>query len=93
MSCKEPMASFVLQNQEPKLQTKNDENFFAKISKDEMRKNTPETHCTCEDCNNMVDDRKQCPCGLVVYCSKKCQVNHWSIHKKICSHRKKKSKV
>ena len=67
--------------------------FYAKISKDEMRKKAPETHCTCENCNNVVDIRKQCPCGLVVYCSNQCQVYHWLIHKKICSHRKNKSKV
>jgi hypothetical protein len=93
LSCKEPMGSFILQNRESKLQTKNDVNIYARISKDERRKKTPETHCTCENCNNVVDVRKQCPCGLVVYCSKECQVNHRSIHKKICSHQKKKSKV
>ena len=46
------MVWFIPQNQESKLQTKYDVDFFAKISKDEMRKKAPETHCTCGNGNN-----------------------------------------
>jgi tetratricopeptide (TPR) repeat protein len=43
----------------------------------------------CTNCGTSSQDMKQCPCGVVTYCSKECQVAHWKqIHKTICTARK-----
>ena len=40
-------------------------------------------HCGCENCQN--NNFSRCArCGIVPYCSKGCQIEHWRYHKKFC---------
>ena len=38
----------------------------------------------CDNCGIMGAEFKQCPCLLVAYCGRDCQLKQWSTHKKVC---------
>jgi len=65
------------------------------FSKHELRKTNrveESVRIPCGQCEEHCVERKQCPCEMVSYCSKDCQIAHWKIHKKDCTHRKPKSR-
>ena len=49
----------------------------------------------CNGCDEQfpLKTMKRCPCQTVLYCSRECQVAHWKIHKRTCTHRKSLSET
>lgn len=47
------------------------------------------TQGKCANCKKGSQDLQECPCLMVKYCCKRCQVAHWPTHKRRCPTRKK----
>ena len=53
--------------------------------RDEIQKPDECAHCQSIVTDSNARQKRRCPrCGSVAYCSRKCQKNHWSQHKKCC---------